>query len=198
MLCAAVTVLLALGTPGAVSSNQLEPYEPEAVVEQFLLARGTGDVHAAATWLAPLLELQDVDGQWFIDTPTATDWLWQLGERYALEVVEPPRSDVTAVVWTERLERRDAVVHDPWGFSMTIEVRAVVRDGRITYLSGGYPPIPLRPTIAAEAAPERSDGTPVGSPVTLFAGSALGVAATYAGVGLAPKLIRNRRRSDSR
>jgi hypothetical protein len=61
------------------------------------------------------------------------------------------------------------------------------------YLSGGYPPIPLRRTVAAEAAPERSEGTPVGSPVTLFAGSVLGVAATYAGVGLAPRLIRRRR-----
>ena len=40
------------------------------VAERFLVAREAGDFYAAAAWCAPVLELQDLDGSWFVDRAT--------------------------------------------------------------------------------------------------------------------------------
>jgi hypothetical protein len=150
------------------------------VVEHFLLARDRRDPWGAAVWCDPLLELQDVDGSWFIDTPTTSDWLRQLTDRYFVERLSALAIEGNAVSWTERLSQRSLPYHEALRSSFTIEVHAVIRDGRIAYLSGPYPPIPLRrPTAAAgEPVDEVSGGTMGIAPGTMVIGSALALSLT--------------------
>jgi hypothetical protein len=178
----ACMLLAAAATPGAFAAHgqQPEPADPLAVVENFLLARDMRDPAGAAVWCAPLLELQDVDGSWFIDTPTTSDWLRKLNDKYYIERLSELLVEGDTVSWTERLSRRSLPYPEALRSSFSIEVHAVVRDGRIAYLSGPYPPIPLRrPTEdGGEPANEASRSTLTGAPVTLFVGSALGLALT--------------------
>jgi hypothetical protein len=152
------------------------PEEPLEVVASFLAARDAGDAAAAAEWCAPLLELHDVDGQWFVDVPTTSDWLRQLTDKYVIETLRPPQPEGNTIVWTERLSPRRANLADPWASSMTLKVYAVIRDGQIASLSAPYPPLPFRRPVAA-AEPAASPGATV-APATLFGGTALGLAAT--------------------
>ena len=177
-LCAAL-LLLAAGTATnavAAGGQQPEPTDPLAVVENFLLARDMRDIGGAAIWCAPLLELQDVDGSWFVDPPTTSNWLRQVTDRYFIERLGPLVAGGSTVSWTERLSRRSLPYPEALRSSVSIEVHAVVREGRIAYLSGPYPPIPLaRPTPTA-GEPGTGPGarsSPTVGPATLFVGSAL-------------------------
>jgi hypothetical protein len=180
----AACVLLAAGvatTTLAADGQPPEPTEPLAVVENFLLARDMRDPWGAAGWCAALLELQDVDGSWFVDTPTTSDWLRQLTDRYFIERLGPLVAEGNTVSWTERLSRRSIPYPEALRSSVSLEVHAVVREGRIAYLSGPYPPIPLRrptPTTGEPGPGEGAGGTPAAGPATLFVGSALGLALT--------------------
>ena len=143
-----VAVLMAaagVSAASASSAQQSPPDEPLVVVESFLAARNARDPFGATGWCAGLLELQDVDGQWFVDEPTTRYWLRQLTDRYVLDTLSPPIANGNIVQWNERLTPRTVHSSDPWSKIMTVEVGAVVRDGRIAYLSAPYPPLPLRP-----------------------------------------------------
>src|SRR6187431_1022394 len=88
----AMCILLAAGvatTAVAADAQPPEANDPLAVVEEFLLARGMGDAWGATAWCAPVLELQDVDGSWWVDPPTTSDWLRQLSDRYDVEQLSP-------------------------------------------------------------------------------------------------------------
>ena len=122
-----------------------------------------------------------MDGSWFVETPTTSDWLRQLTDRYFIERLSPLVAEGNTVSWTERLSRRSIPYPEALRSSVTIEVHAVVREGRITYLSGPYPPIPLRrptPTTGEPGPGEGAGGTPAAGPATLFVGSALGLSLT--------------------
>jgi hypothetical protein len=149
-----------------------------AVAENYLLARNQGDWSGAANWCAPLLELQDADDAWFVDQAATADWLRQLMHQYLVETVVEPHQVGNTVTWTERLAQRGEpdVLAGP--ARMTIEIRAVIRDGKIAYLSGPYPPIPLRTSRAAPGEPAYVTHSNVVSgvpPAVLFLGSALGL-----------------------
>jgi hypothetical protein len=181
-ILSAAFILLAAGTPHAaradtVAGQPAEPPDPVTVVENFLLARDTGDPFGAASWCAALLELQDVDGQWFVDTPTTVQWVRQLADEYHIDRLTPLLVEGSMVSWTERLTRRRQRFPEALPSSLTIDVHAVIRDGKIAYLSGPYPPIPLRrpPTVAGEPADTVSDSSTTVAPGTLFLGSALGM-----------------------
>jgi hypothetical protein len=175
--------LLAAGvatTTLAADGQPPEPTEPLVVVENYLLARDMRDAWGAAIWCAALLELQDVDGSWFVDPPTTSDWLRQLTDRYFIERLSPLVAEGNTVSWTERLSRRSIPYPEALRSSVSLEVHAVVYEGRIAYLSGPYPPIPLRrPTPTGEPGTgEGAGGTPAAGPATLFVGSALGLSLT--------------------
>jgi hypothetical protein len=180
----AACVLLAAGvatTTLAADGQPPEPAEPLAVVESFLLARDMRDAWGAAIWCAALLELQDVDGSWFVDTPTTSDWLRQLTDRYFIERLDPLVAEGDTVSWTERLSRRSLPYPEALRSSVTIEVHAVVRAGRIAYLSGPYPPVPLlrpTPTTGEPGTGASAGSSPTVGPATLFVGSALGLSLT--------------------
>jgi hypothetical protein len=56
-------------TPPWLLSRPNSPVsDPMEVVESFLAARDARGSWGAASWCADLLELQDVDGSWFVDT----------------------------------------------------------------------------------------------------------------------------------
>jgi hypothetical protein len=145
------------------------------VVEDFLGTRGAGDVWGAAGQCAALLELQDVDGSWFVDTAATADWLSQLTARYSIDVLSAPRVEGATVTWTERLIPRNRRFPDALGASIRVDVHAVVQDGKIVYLSAPYPPIPLRQNGLATSTPG-VDGAPAtpsaAPPVIVFVGSA--------------------------
>jgi hypothetical protein len=176
-----VPVLMA--SAARIAAAQQSPgYTPLFVVESFLAARNARDPFGATGWCAAMLELQDIDGQWFVDEPTTRYWLRQLTDKYLLETLSRPVANGNTVTWTERLTPRTLRSEDPWSKSMTVPVSAVIRDGTIAYLSGPYPPLPLRPAQAAVAV--QSSGSPVSTttasvaPATMFLGSALGLMVT--------------------
>ncbi len=143
----AAFMLLAAGTPSAAGGGTLagqrpEPTDPVTVVENFLVARDTGDPLGAVSWCAALLELQDVDGQWFVDTPTTVQWVRQLTDDYHINRLTPLLVEGSVVSWTERLTRRSHPFPEALHSSLSIDVHAVIREGKIAYLSGPYPPIP--------------------------------------------------------
>ncbi len=186
----------------AASAQQATPTDPLTVVESYLLARESGDLWGAAGWCTDLLELQDVDGSWFVDAATNSDWLRQLTGSYMIDRLSPLVASGNVVSWTERLTRRGPFSGSaPLIKSIVIEVHAVIRADRIAYLSGPYPPIPLRLPVGVAGAPQtRADASgptsrPIGggttsgsdnaesslsnatvSPGTLFVGSAAGLA----------------------
>jgi hypothetical protein len=116
-------------------------------------ARNAGDYWGAAGWCAALLELQDVDGSCFVETATTSDWLRQLTAEYVLDTLCAPVADGNIVTWTERLTPRSMHFPDAVDSSRRIEVHAVIRDGKIGYLSAPYPPFPLRKPGAAATEP---------------------------------------------
>jgi hypothetical protein len=156
--------------------QQAAQSDPSSVVDRFLKAREAHDHWGAASQCADLLELQDVDGSWFVDVPTMSDWLRQLTDLYRIEVIRTPQADRNTVVWTERLVPRISGFEDSNRSSVTLDVYAVVRDGKIAYLSGPYPPIPLRRGIPVR--PDESHGPPMTGPGTLLACSAIGLSLT--------------------
>jgi len=81
LLLLGLAVVLSSYAPAA-RAQALEAAEPLVVVQNFLAAREARDAGAAATWCAALLELQDVDGQWFIDEPATIVWLRLLMSNY--------------------------------------------------------------------------------------------------------------------
>jgi len=178
-----VPVLMAVAVPIA-AAQQSPGYAPLFVVESFLAARDARDPFGATGWCAATLELQDIDGQWFVDEPTTRYWLRQLTDKYLLETLSRPVANGNTVTWTERLTPRAVNPEDPWSKTMTVPVSAVIRDGTIAYLSGPYPPLALRPAQAAVAV--QSSGSPVSAttttatiaPATMFLGSALGLMLT--------------------
>jgi hypothetical protein len=98
----AVPVLMASAVP--MSATQQSPgYAPLFVVESFLAARNARDPFGATGWCAAMLELQDIDGQRFVDEPTTRYWLRQLTDKYLLETLSPPVANGNIVTWTERL-----------------------------------------------------------------------------------------------
>ena len=142
-LVACILLVASVATTAVASEGRTpDATDPLAVVEQFLLARDVGDAWGATAWCAPVLELHDVDGSGWVDPPTTSDWLRQLSDRYDIEQLSPLVAEGRVVSWTERLSRR-SLEYPETRPSFSIEVRAVVRDGKIAYLSGPYPPIPL-------------------------------------------------------
>jgi hypothetical protein len=189
-----------LATTNASGPQQAEPADPASVVETFLAARDAGDWPAAAEACASLLELQDVDGSWFVDRPTTSAWLRQLVDAYAVETVRPLSVAGDTVGWTERLIRRTDDGQAALPSRLTIEVRAVVRSGKIDYLSAPYPPFPLR---ASDATARPSTGTSATiPPVALFLGSAAGLSMfsffVHKGIPAACAGLRRRRGGSSR
>jgi hypothetical protein len=177
-----------LWRPGAAPERPPDP--PPAVVANYLLARDMGDFAAAATWCAPLLELQDADESWFVDQPATADWLRQLVHRYRIDIVEEPHLEGNSVVWRERLTQRAESADLA---RMTIEIHAVIRDGKIAYLSGAYPAIPLRTSRAAPGEPAyvtHSNFVSGMPPGVLFLGSALGLGLLMILVATVGRLIR--------
>jgi hypothetical protein len=170
-----VPVLIAVAVPIA-AAQQSPGYAPLFVVESFLAARDARDPFGATGWCAAMLELQDIDGQWFVDEPTTRYWLRQLADKHLLETLSRPVANGNTVSWTERLTPRALRSEDPWSKSMTFPVSAVIRDGTIAYLSGPYPPLPLSPATAGVAV--QSSGSPGSgnratvAPATMFLGSA--------------------------
>jgi hypothetical protein len=183
-----LAVLMAHAGAAAASvsaAQQSPPDEPLFVVESFLAARNVGDAFGATGWCAPMLELQDIDGQWFVDEPTTRYWLRQLTDKYLLDTLSPPVANGNTVTWTERLTPRTMHSSDPWSKVMTVEVSAVIRDGTIASLSAPYPPLALRPPTVAVTGGLRDTGayTTTASvvtlaPVVMFLGSALSLTLT--------------------
>src|SRR5215207_893872 len=165
VLLSATLLLTTAGASAAsaVTNQQRHPGDPLVVVESFLAARNAGDPWGATGWCAELLELQDVDGQWFVESPTTSDWLRQLTDRYLLDTMSPLIVEGDTVTWSERLTLRRGQFPDAWSNGMTLDVSAVVRDGRISYLSAPYPPFPLRSPAVLADEPGRN-GPPPSSP----------------------------------
>ena len=179
MRIVATLLLLILVRANGVRAQAIEPPDSIAVVQNYLLARNMGDFTGAARWCAPLLELQDVDDSWFVDQPATADWLRQLTREYLIDTVVEPHQDGNTVIWTERLTRRGEAFAGPGPARMTIEIHAVIREREITYLSGPYPPLPLRSSRAAPGEPAFVTHSNVASgapPAVLFLGSAGGLA----------------------
>lgn len=176
-----VPVLMAWAVPIA-AAQQSPGYAPLFVVESFLAARDARDPFGATGWCAALLELQDIDTDWFVDEPSIRYWLRQLTDKYLLETVSRPVANGNTVTWTERLTPRALRSEDPWSKTMTVQVSAVIRDGTIAYLSGPYPPLPLRaaqPVVAVQSSASPVSTTPAAvPPATMFLGTALGLMLT--------------------
>jgi hypothetical protein len=164
----------------AAPGFQTETSDPLTIVEEFLLARNIGDFAGAAILCAPLLELQDQDGQWFTDTPTTTAWLHHLSDKYLLENFNPLRVDGYHVSWTERLTQRGMALAGAPGTSFTLEVHAMIRDSRIAQLSAPYPPVSFRSPLEVKGEPiNGASTTPTGAPpLVMFVGSALTLSLT--------------------
>jgi hypothetical protein len=191
---AMLTTTARVSTVSAARAQQALPAESLVVVESFLAARNARDVFGATGWCAPLLALQDIDGQWFIDEPSMRYWLHQLTDKYLVDTLSGPVANGNMVIWTERLTPRAVQPADPWSKIMTVEVSAVIREGTIASLSARYPPLPLRPPPGGapreSTGPAASDSMPTVAPVTLFVGSALGLALMAFVVVFAPSMVR--------
>ena len=155
----------------AAPSQQPSPSDPVAVVEDFLLARDSGDAFGATRWCAEPLELQDADGSWFVSPWEMAYWLQQINGRYFVERTGSLTVDRNRVSWSERLTRRGPASSEPQS-TMTIEIHAVVDDGKIRYLSGPYPPTPFRGPVIETKATEPPGGAATIGPVWGFALSA--------------------------
>ena len=99
-----------------------------------------------------MLELQDQDDDWIVDTAATADWLHELSNVYLVETLSPPIANGNLVSWTERLTARTLPLERLIQARFTIDVHAVIRDGKIAYLSGPYPAIRFRMHSAAEVA----------------------------------------------
>jgi hypothetical protein len=154
----ASTPAVASTSAPASADQQPDPTAPVAIVESFLLARNVCDFSGAAGWCASLLELQDSGGSWLVDAPTTSDWLRQLANRYVIDPLTHPAAAGTTVSWTERFSRRGIPFPEALRSSISVEVHAVIRDRKIAYLSGPYPPIPLRRPGSASSAPGLREG----------------------------------------
>jgi hypothetical protein len=177
----AATVAVASGGASLTRVQQTEPTDPVTVVENFLLARDLRDLSGATLWSAAVLELQDTEGQRFMDAPTTSDWLRQLTDTYWIERQGPLVADGTTVSWIERLTRRSIPFPEALHSSLLVEVHAAIRDGKIASLSGRYPPVPLRSPAATPDKPglsEAASSTATVAPGTLFVGSAIGLSLT--------------------
>jgi hypothetical protein len=180
LVLAATAVLMTAAAVSALeTAAQVPPAtEPLVVVENFLADRAAGDAWGAAGWCAPLLELQDVDGEWFVDGPTTSHWLRQLSDKYLLDTLVAPIANGDTVTWTERLTPRGIPFPAALRSSMRIEVHAVIRDNKIGYLSGPYPAITLgrpgQPSDDPDTSRLASRAASI-APATLFVGSALGL-----------------------
>jgi hypothetical protein len=181
VLAATAVLMTAAAVSASESAAQPPPAtEPLVVVENFLSDRAYGDFWGAAGWCDALLELQDVDGQWFVDGPTTSYWLRQLSDNYLVDTTVAPIANGNTVTWTERLTPR-GITGPVAGSSMRIEVHAVIRDNKIAYLSGPYPALPLRRPGQPSDDPDPSgpsSGAASIPPATLFVGSALGLTGT--------------------
>jgi hypothetical protein len=180
------------GDVAVARAQATEPPDSLVIVENYLLARNLSDFSGAASWCAPLLELQDVDDSWFVDRSATVDWLRQLTSQYHIDTVAEPHQGRNAVTWTERLTRRGEPSALAGPARMTIDVHAVIRDGKIAYLSGQYPPIPLRNSFAAPGEPAyvvHSNVASGVSPGVLFLGSALGLALLVTLIGTVGRLL---------
>jgi hypothetical protein len=198
VLVGAAVLIGTAGVPASVSAAQQSPSDaPLFVVESFLAARNVGDAFGATGWCAVTLELQDIDGQWFVEEPTNRYWLRQLTDKYFVDTLSPPVANGNTVTWTERLTPRTVRASDPWSKIMTLEASAVVRDGLIVYLSAPYPPLALRPPPVAVTGESMGDGvsstTASVAPATMFMGSALGLTVTAFLVASGTKLIARHR-----
>jgi hypothetical protein len=178
-----VAVLMAHAGASVSAAQQLPPDEPLFVVESFLAARNVGDAFGATGWCAAMLEMQDIDGQWFMDEPSTRYWLRQLTDKYFLDTMRRPVASGNTVTWTERLTPRTVRSSDPWSKIMSVEVSAVVRDGTIASLSAPYPPLPLRPPpLAVEGGSSDTVSPPTTvaaiAPAKMFLGTAFGLTLT--------------------
>ena len=94
--------------------------------------------------------------------------------------MSPPRVDGDSFTWTERLTLRSIRFPEALASSMTLDVHAVVQDGKITAVAAPYPPFALRrpgaPADVASIAPNAAGAAP--TPATLFVGTTLGLALT--------------------
>jgi len=192
-----VAVLISATVADVWASDTGDAPEPLVVVEHFLAARDARDADAAMDWCAPLLELQDVDGSWFTDAPTTRDWLRQLTDKYQVETLGGPVADGHVVSWTERLTLRNPNASEPWLKNMTLEVHAVVRDGKIGYLSAPYPALPLRQHglagMASVASTRGAATTPTTvAPATLVVAWAAVLGLTVLSVAGVGRVIRRR------
>jgi hypothetical protein len=164
---------------GRVNAQEADDGDWQLIVDNFLLARNMGDYDGAASWCAPLLELQDIEEDWFVDQAVTADWLRQLTQQYLIDTIEHAHVEGKAVTWTERLTRRGAALPEAVPARMTVVVHAVIREGRTAYLSGPYPALPLRNVPAAPGQPtyvtdsNMTRGVP---PAVLFTGCAVGLA----------------------
>jgi hypothetical protein len=183
-----VAVLMAAASASAAEARSPQPSEPLVVAESFLAARNARDPSGAAGMCADLLELQDVDRSWLVDGPTMSDWLRQLTDKYLLDTMSPLLATGDTVTWTERLTPRAANFPDAWSSAQTVEVHAVVRDGKIAYLSAPYPALaPGSPDAAGEPGTSGArSGMATVPPAGLFVGTALGLAIAALAVRGAP------------
>ena len=176
-----LVVACAFETVQAAPGQQAVDPDPVAIVERFNLARSVGDFDSAALSCAAVLELQDLDEDWIVDTAATADWLHELSNVYLVETPSPPIANGNLVSWTERLTARTLPLERPIQARFTIDVHAVIRDGKIAYLSGPYPPIRFRMHSAAEVEPRvqrSSSDVAKGSsasvpPAALFLGTAV-------------------------
>jgi hypothetical protein len=180
LVAACTAPAAAAGSAFEAQQVQPEPTDAATIVESFLLARNMADFSGAASWCAPLLELQDQDGQWYVDTLETTFWLRQLSEKYLVETLNPLRVEGHMISWTERLTQRYVPFPEASGARLTIDVHAVIRDRKIVYLSGPYPPVPFRSPMAGPNEPgiEAARNAVNIPPANLFVGSALGLTLT--------------------
>jgi hypothetical protein len=187
----ASTAAVASGSAPASAGQQPDPTPSVPIVENFLFARNMGDFSAAAGWCASLLEVENSGGSWFLDAPTTRDWLRQLANSYVVEPLTHPLAESNTVAWTERLSPRGVPFPEALRSSISVQVHAVIRDGKIAYLSGPYPWIPFR-SGSASGEPglrEGSMSSPAIPPFTLFVGSALGLAVAALLVNILGPLI---------
>ena len=164
--------------PAAANGQESESSEGVTVTESFLLARNLGDFWGAAGWCESLVEVQDVDGSRFFDAATIRDWLRQLTAVYFIETVIKPQAASERVSWTERLTRRGLPIPDALPASVTVDIHARIRAGKIVQLGGPYPRVPFRRSRLAateQGAREPSSSVVNVPPATLFVGSALGL-----------------------
>jgi hypothetical protein len=125
--------------------------------------------------------VEDADGSRFVDSPAVAQWLQGLTYNYLIHTQSQPRAGANTVIWTERLIPRGISYQHATGSSVTVDVHAVIQDGKIALLSGAYPAIPqLSAASPAEhtVVDQPSSGSAMPSPGVLFVLAALGLAAS--------------------